>query len=278
MIFVFADESGGLDDKQNRFLILSTLIASNEQKKEIDSRCERLKNSVTDGLRKIITPKLFFAMVVIDKNQSGGKNIREIDKYINQLSEKLKPIISYERREQLEILIQKLPSQKGFGALGYLTSLLFGVTSGLIHEVGLIGPAKVVVDRQFVKQRPGWDLIFNLNAEYWPIIAELGVFPLWPSNNQPQWHLGTNITEVDSHNSYGVQLADFIAYVTRRNCENLADHEARRVAIINEKCSRVPFVDYKGISLLASYKIPAKATRRSKYAKLHKLPRRFIDN
>ena len=216
-------------------------------------------------------------MVLVDKEQSGKRGMEEFSQWLDQIREKAQSLMPDEKKQHLEMLIQKLRSRRGFGALVYLTALLFGLTTGLIHDEGFDGTAEVEVDREFVKQREGWDLIFGLLAKWWPTVAELGVFPLWPKENQPQWHLGSTVTEVDSTDSYGVQLADFIAYVTRRNCENPADLNARRVAIINQKCDQVPFAGYKGISLVVSHKLLGRAAPRRQYPKPHKLPQRFID-
>lgn len=200
----------------------------------------------------ILSPKLHFAMVLIDKWDSGLQGITKFNEYTNSTREQVLAYMGEEEKHGLELLIKKLRKRRGFGKLGNITGLLFGLTTGLMHSEGFRGDAKLIIDEQFVKQIPGWKLLFQIQAAGWPIVSKLGLFPGWPRNDQPDWHLGNTVEEMKSHESYGVQLADFIAYTTRRFREEPFGL-ARQVALVDEHLM-LPFTGYKGIYLITSHK------------------------
>ena len=289
MMSIFADSAGTVSNTTERVVVLATLAASDTQIGQIDEFCNRLKNKVAEwgvdtsnkkfefhayeilqgsGIwrnlsedkrieigkalkRVILGQKLHFAMVLIDKWDGGLQGIAQFSKYTDSIRNQVLANLSEEERHSMESLVKKLPKKKGVGQLGDITSLLFGLTTALLHSEGFRGSAKLIVDKQFVKQIEGWELVFQIQESSWPIAAKLGLFPLWPQNNQPDWHLGNTVDEIESHDSYGVQLADFIAYTTRRIREEPLGL-ARQVAVVNER-SVVPFTDYNGIYLTISY-------------------------
>lgn len=254
---VFADIAGDLDDDKQRVVTLATLIVSKLQFRWIAGRFTRLKrkakewgidteqqgfefhtDSIFQGRRKwryvtqekrmvilkelraIATPTRNFAMVVINKDGGGKRSLDRFHEYVNYRREEILAILSKERKHQLETLLRQIQNKKGFGALGDMTALLFGLTTGLMHWGGVSGQAKTIVDEQFVRQIEGWDLLFQLNMLGWPEVARLGLVPMWPKDNQPDWHLGDAIDPKESCDEYGLQLVDFIAYTTngvRRN-------------------------------------------------------------
>lgn len=300
MMSIFADSAGTVSDNKERVVVLATLAASDAQIGQIDERCNRLKNKVAEwgvytshkkfefhaheilqgsgiwrslgedkrievvkALRRVILgPKLHFAMVLIDKLDGGLQGIAKFSKDTDHIRDQVLANLSDEERHGLESLIKKLPKKKGFGQLGDITGLLFGLTTGLIHSEGFRGSAKLIVDKQFVKQVEGWELVFQIQERSWPMVAKLGLFSLWPKNNQPDWHLGNTVDEIESHDSYGVQLADFVAYTTRRIREEPLGL-ARQVAVVDERFV-VPFTGYKGIYLITSYRPRYRFTFRRK--------------
>jgi Protein of unknown function (DUF3800) len=290
MTSIFADSAGTVSNTKERVIVFAALIASDSQIRQIDERCNRLKNKVAEwgvdtsykkfefhayeimqgsGIwrnlseekrievgkalrRAILIPKLHFAIVLIDKLDNGLQGIAKFSEDNDRIFTQVLANLREEERHGLESLIKKLPKKKGFGRLGDITGVLFGLTSGLMHAEGFRGSAKLIVDRQFIKQVEGWELVFRIYERSWPIVAKLGLLPFWPQNNQPDWHLGNTIDEIESYDSYGVQLADFITYMTRRIREEPLGL-ARQLAVANEHFE-VPFTGYRGIYLITSYR------------------------
>jgi len=289
MISVFADYAGHVKDSKERVIVLATLIASDTQVEQINRYYSDLKDKVAGwdvdtsheqfefktyeilqgsgiwrklgedkrikvakALRRAIWDSgLHFAMVLINKEDGGLRGIAKFDEFIGSTRDQTLVTISEEVKHNLGSLITKLPEKKGLGPLGNMTGLLFGLTTGLMHEKGLRDSAKLIMDDQFVKQIGAWELIFSTHEISWPLIGKLGLFPRWPKNNQPGWHLGSTLDPIDSRDSYGVQLADFIAYTTRRINEkplSLAD----QVSVTNEYLV-FPLTDYQGIYFVTSY-------------------------
>jgi len=289
MISIFADYAGDVKDSKQRVVVLATLIASDTQIEQINRYCSDLKNKVAGwdvdtsheqfefktyeilqgsglwrklgedkrikvakALRRVIWDSgLHFAVVLINKEDGGLRGIDEFDKSVGSMTDQTLATISEEKKHSLESLITKLLEKKGLGPLGNMTGLLFGLTTGLMHEKGLRDSAKLIMDDQFVKQIGAWELIFLIHEISWPLIGKLGLFPHWPKNNQPGWHLGDTLDPIDSRDSYGVQLADFVAYTTRRINEkpsSLADG----VSVINEY-PVFPVGDYEGIYFVTSF-------------------------
>mgnify|MGYP001095878944 CR=1 FL=1 len=300
MMSVFADSAGTIRNTRERVVALATLVASDAQVEQINERFTRLKNRVAEwgidttrgkfefhsyeilqgsgmwrslsedrriavgkALKEtVLSTKLHFAMVLIDKRDGGLQGVDKFNEYTDSTRDSVLAYVGDEERRGLELLIKKLPKKKGFGKLGGITGLLFGLTTGLMHSEGFRDDAKLIVDEQFVKQVPGWELLFQIQAKGWPAIAKLGLFPLWPKNDQPGWHLGNTVEELKSHESYGVQLADFIAYTTKRIREQPLSL-TRQIAVVNERYI-VPFTGYKGIYLITSYRPRYKSIYRRK--------------
>lgn len=300
MTSVFADSAGTIGNPKEQVVVLATLVASDAQVEQINERCHHLKNEVAEwgidtsykrfefhtceilqgsqiwrslsehrrialgkALRQVILSlKLHFAMVLIDKRYGGLQGIIKFNEHINFTREQVLAYMGEEERHGLELLIKNLPEKKGFGKIGDITGLLFGLTTGLMHSEGFKDDAKLIVDEQFVKQVAGWKLLFQIQTKTWPVIGKLGLFPLWPKNDQPGWHLGNTVEEVKSHESYGVQLSDFIAYTTKRIREQPLS-SSRQIAVVDERYI-VPFTDYKGIYLITSYRPRRKFTYRRK--------------
>jgi len=303
MASIFADSAGTVSNTKERAIVFAALVASDAQTEQIDESCKRLKNRVAEwgvdtthekfefhtheilqgsgiwrslsedkridvgrALRGAISgADLVFAMVLIDKLEGGLQGIADFSDDTDSIRQRVLADLSEEERHSLESVIEKLPKRKGFGRLGDITGLLFGLTTGLMHLEGFRGTAKLIVDRQFVKQVEGWELVFQIQERSWPTVTKLGLFPVWPKDNQPDWHLGNTIDEVDSYERYGIQLADFIAYTTRRIREAPLG-VARQVAIIDERFL-VHFTGYRGIYLITSYR------PRYRFA-FHRTPRR----
>ena len=290
MISVFADYAGDIKDSKQRVVVLATLIASETQVEQINRCCSDLKDRVTEWdvdtsheqfefktyeilqgsgiwrkldkdrrikvakkLRRVIwNSELHFAMVLIDKDGGGLQGIAKFDEFVVSKRNQTLATASEEEKRNLGSLITKTAENKGLGPLGNMTGLLFGLTTGLMHEKNFRDGATVIMDNQFVTQIGAWELIFQTSEISWPLISKSGLFSRWPKDNQPGWHLGTTLDEVDSRDSYGVQLADFIAYVTRRINEKPLRSLADQVSVTNDY-PIFPLGDYRGIHFITSY-------------------------
>lgn len=289
MISVFADYAGDIKNNSERVVVLATLTASDTQVEQIKTSCDHLRNRVREwgvdtsherfefkgydivqgsgiwrelsgdkrievgrALKRTIRDSgLYFAMVLISKDDGGLKGIAEFSRLVDSIREDAMATMSEEKKHDVELLNARLP-KKGLGPLGNMAGLLFGLTTGLMHSKGLRDSAKLTIDDQFVRQIEVWELIFQIQEISWPLVAALGLFPRWPKNSQPGWHLGNTLDEVNSCDSYGVQLADFIAYTTRRINEkpsSLAD----QLSIVDD-CPPIRLADHPGIYLITSHK------------------------
>jgi len=282
--FVFADTGGDLHDNKQRVVTLATLIVSESQRQRINGCFTHLKkkakqwgidtdkqgfefhtNWIFSGrwewryvtkerrmrilkeLRGIVTPATNFAMVVINKDGGGERSLDRFHEWIGHRREEALAILSKEK-SQLETLLMQLQNKKGFGPLGDMTALLFGLTTGLMHWSGVNDQANTIVDEEFVRQIEGWDLLFQLNMCGWPMVARLGLIPMWPKGNQPDWHLGATIHPEESCNEYGLQLVDFIAHTTNRFRRNPIG-EAGSLAVVRFGDFH-EFNNYGGIELV----------------------------
>jgi len=104
-----------------------------------------------------------------------------------------------------------------------MIGLLFGLTIGLMNLLRMTEKTHVIADKQFVKQTDLWKSVFILTRICWQEIATMGMFFTW-SQKQPEFLLCDEIIEVESHESYGIQLADYICYATRQfKLQNMQD-------------------------------------------------------
>jgi hypothetical protein len=292
VISVFADYAGEIKNNKERVIVLATLIASDTQIGKINRYCGDLKDTVAQwdvdtsqeqfefktyeilqgsgiwrGLseakrfkvakklrRAIWDSGVHFAMVLVDKNDGGLEGIARFNEFVRSMRDKTLTIIDEEQKQVVqEWLDKKLPEKKGLGRLGTMTGLLFGLTTGLIHAKNLGDSAGVIIDDQFVKEVGAWEVIFLAQEVSWPLISTLKLFHGWPRNNQPNWYLGSTLDTTDSRDSYGIQLADFIAYTTRRINEK-AGSIADQLSVVSD-CLAFRLGDYQGIHLITSYKV-----------------------
>lgn len=200
-----------------------------------------------------ITPGVHFAFVVIDKDKGGMQGLYQFSKDLHEYESKVLTLLPDKERNAFETFVTSVSGRKGPGPLSGITGLLFGLTTGLMHWEGLKDDAETVVDKQFLKGVKGWKLVFQMLAAAWPVAKPRSFFPRWPKANQPDWHLGKTLKEEESYSSYGLQLADFLAYTTMRSFVRGPYDLANRVAILHED-KFVSFEGYKGILLAVSSK------------------------
>lgn len=287
--YIFSDSAGTLKNSEDPVIVLATLVVSESQLESINKKFISLKSRVAGwgidttqpefefhtsdifrgsgiwrnlgedkkmeiakALRATLTSKMHFAMVVIHKGYGGARALGRFHRFTKLGREEALSLLPEEQKNQLWSVVQELHKELGFGPLGDATGLLFGLTTGLMHWEGIRGEAKVTIDNQFVKQVEGWELLFKINAAGWPELAKRKLFPLWPKDNQPDWHLGSTIYPEESYRSYGLQMIDFIAYTTKRIRRDPFARE-HSVAVVNEH-DFFQFYDYRGIDLVVSHK------------------------
>jgi len=173
-----------------------------------------------------------YAVLVIDMRGGGSRGIEKlqhvIDGELTRASAEL-PIARWS--QDLQAGVATKYQRRDLGPLVNLTAMLFGLTTSLIDELGLTGKGNVKADKQFFKLVGGWQALFRVLSEDWGTLIDRTFTADMPADYHPQWHLGDEPEEVESWDSYGVQLADYIAYTTRRLWLNPLDVENRRVAI-----------------------------------------------
>ncbi|MDD5510383.1 MAG: DUF3800 domain-containing protein [Dehalococcoidales bacterium] len=223
---------------------------SESQKRDLLHRISRIVTCKRGGRTRII-PHVHFALVLIDKNNGGLESVQRFSKDIVKYKDEVLTLLSEKEKNAFIALASSLIKRKGPGQLASLTGVLFGLTTGLMHWVGLKDDNQLVVDKQFVKGTKAWQVLFRILAAAWPIAKSRFFFPGWPARNQPDWHLGNTVNEIDSSASYGVQLADFLAYTAMRSFVRGPYDLSNEVSIV-QRDKFVPFEGYKGILLAVS--------------------------
>ncbi|MCX6005069.1 MAG: DUF3800 domain-containing protein [Chloroflexi bacterium] len=176
----------------------------------------RFRQDILKELRKIIIELNLPSIAIAIKKKEGG--LRSSSDY-NKL---LRSLLSQSTSNDVnDFVFQKLrktdPTFKLKGEpFRNLIGLLFGLTNGIINARNFDETVDTLVDTQFVKQINIWGSTFSLLGSYWESFINAGLFYTWPNKNQPNWFIGKNIQEIDSENSFGVQLADYVADITRR--------------------------------------------------------------
>jgi hypothetical protein len=294
---VFADESGKLSDPNQDLVILTTLIIYSEKMAQVNARFNHLKETVAKWDIDITDPKfrfhshdifspnepwrklsneqrekvakllrnsvkepdLSFVVVLLDKKKRGFSNLLQLIDNVE------KEALSGFTRDQLTNYNRLLAARgirKGVGDAGQAASLLFGLTTALMHWEGFRGDAKVIPDNQFLSGIETWQLIYAINSGFfdllWPVLqSELEkepALPQWSRNNPPKWHLGEAVDPTDAYKYFGLQLADFIAYTALQIAKS-SDGIASSYALFGEKAFvAVPFNGADGVKVCASSK------------------------
>lgn len=268
---IFADYSGNFKDKRSRIVSYASAIVIDSSINQLENEYKRLntkvKNivpgvvgdiefhtsdimngsgiwrniskdvrlSILERLRAIIFElRIPFIILLIDKDESGKQSTIEYSKTIRSIS----PFIIGEETEKVEKKLQdKMPNldlnQLKREPLTDLIALFLGLNVGLINNNKLMGNTILVADHQFVRQIDLWEAIFSLLSLYWDSAKEKGLFFNWPKDNQPQWTISNTIIEMDSTLSFGIQLADYIAYTSRYLLDKTGKHN-KELALVNK--------------------------------------------
>lgn len=291
---VFADSAGTLRNSEDPVIVLATLVVSESEFEAINGDFISLKNKVArwgintgqpkfefhtsdifqgskdwrrlsevqrmevlKDLKATLTPRMPFAMVVIHKDYGGKRALDRFHKSIKPIRKEVLSLLSEDLKNELESRVQQPHKKKGFGPLGEVTGLLFGLTTSLMHWENIRCEAEVTIDEQFVKQVEGWELLFMINAVGWPELAKRNLFELWPKGDQPDWHLGCAIHPEESYKRYGLQMVDFIAYTTKLIRRNPLMRERHSIGVVANH-DFVPFCNYRGIDLVVSHRTSRK--------------------
>ncbi len=219
---------------------------------------------VLHSIKEIFPQDPMFAVIRLNKQKFATRSNNRLRRDIKQLVFQVKEQLPNEEITELEKATRHLDPKRGFGELHEITMLLFGLTSGLIHWERMEGSTETIVDSQFLKKIDGWQFVFRLNDIAWLKASSQIRIPTWPKDNQPTWRLGDKVWEKDSVSCYGLQLADYIAYTTKRlqwKRGNKALPEARQTEREMESLSFVrarkfkQMYDYRGIELYVSGKV-----------------------
>lgn len=253
MYTVFADYSGDLLDKREIVSTYTTLIISCEKLKDITIKLSSLKDrlqahgidtgpqfefhaqeilkgsrmwrqiereyriGVLKEIKKVILAHdIPTVLLLVDKEDAGKNSLEQFGKLIRTsvnkgLNEDTRVRLAKELRE---VSTKDIKALKGESSV-HLIGLLFGLTNGLMSYIGISSKISIIADEQFVRQTDLWDSVFALIKMKWPSMLTPGVFSTWPQDKQPMLLIEDKIVQVKSYNSLGVQLADYVSYVTR---------------------------------------------------------------
>jgi hypothetical protein len=251
MITLFADYSGAATQKSEEVIVYCVLVVEDQPAKEIEKQMLKLANGLQNKglhlpipfefhtqeilhgsgawrsvkkdvrigiLREIRTMildlKIPIVLVLVDRREGGFRSIQqlsEITKVFDESEEIKKKFRDRLEREAPGISIEKLKSEP----LTYLIGMLFGLTNGMLNYLGIKQRAQLIADEQFVRQTYLWKAIFVLLRSYWQTMVGAGLFFTWSSEEQPTWQIADDITQVESIKSFGVQVADYVAFTTR---------------------------------------------------------------
>ena len=75
--------------------------------------------------------------------------------------------------------------------------------------------SSLVADKDFF-QNGIWHDALRIIVDVWPQLRGKGLFPTWSRVSDPLWLIGKDLTECESYQECGVQLADLLANTVRR--------------------------------------------------------------
>ena len=202
------------------------------------------RRRIAIALRRLAT-RTSYAMVLADRACGGRQGIARFNEFLIRCMEE-DPLATDALRAALDPLVAPDKKDKTLGTLGNLTALFLGYTNALAHRQGPPTDGTFTADEQFFTQLDAWGLVFRIMRSAWPLMKEEGVFFNWPPTDPPDWHLGALLRHVDSRMCYGVQLADFVAYTTKRRWLKGRRDMAGQMAIAGKGVFK-PLGDYQGI-------------------------------
>jgi len=102
--------------------------------------------------------------------------------------------------------------------LGELTSLLLGLSNGMIYERKLFDePTSVRLDRKFVNDLDMLEKALSGLVQFGEALMDkASVVVPFRKGYHPKWYISKDIQMMESYDDYGLQLADYVAYTTRR--------------------------------------------------------------
>jgi hypothetical protein len=275
----------GIDTHNDDFEFASHDLVSGSGLWRPVARADR--REVSRALLAMVTDlKLPFFVIVLDLYKGAKSGLNQLNADIRRWGAEADKDLPPGTRTLLETYLRSHKASRPLGGskgLTDVTSVLWGCTSGLMQEAGLVGDAEVIVDEQFVRNVDGWNTSFNLMAELFAVTGRLDLFPTWRRSDQPGWHLGRDVSEVKSYSSHGVQLADYVAYITGHQWK----HKRRGYPdILKLDIGRfVRWVDYQGFYLgcsdlklrrrLQSRRRPTDKWMRQQKRKAGKIVRRY---
>ncbi|MGD9115874.1 MAG: DUF3800 domain-containing protein [Dehalococcoidia bacterium] len=295
--FVFADESGKLSDPNEDLVILTALIIYGTKTAQVSAHFDHLKNLVAkwgidtddpkfefhseeifnrrerwrnlsdekiERLAKFLrnsvrVPGLSFVVVLIDKRKRG------FDSFLQLIKHSYKEMLSNFTEDQLaryNRLLAEHGIRKGIGETGQAASLLFGLTTALMHWEGFKGETKVIPDDQFLNGIEAWQFIYAVNSVFFDVLWSIlqpelekePTLPKWSKKDPPKWHLGSTVDPADSREYFGLQLADFIAYTSRKVSESGGDIASRYALLGDRDFVSIPFRNSDGVKVIVSSK------------------------
>jgi hypothetical protein len=250
-------ESWGINTKSTDFEFHAQKMFTKSEIWQVlnNSQISEIANDLRDA---ILTLRLPFALILVDKDAHGENSVEKFDEFIKAEVDKELKLLSEDEKRFMDQELNRLVGSRDVGPLGYTSSLLFGLASSLMDIQGYPGNARVIIDKDELINMRFWEFLFKISRICMPSLLQLAEFPNRPKGRKPKWRLGSTIEEKDSVDELGLQLVDFVANTTAHLGKG--DLAAQNAVVDQAKLRALD--DYPGIYFYPpSYERSGKITR-----------------
>jgi len=188
-----------------------------------------------------------YLVLLVDKNRGGSRGMRIFRQEIQKAKE-AKPESTEAIAGELEHEVSEHKKKKSPGKHSEVFAVLLGYINAFVGILGCVGQAKIIMDMGLVTHVEGWNIALDHLRKDDTNVRELASFFDYPPSRSIDWHLATPIAEESSRRCYGLQLADFVAYTTKRRwLKNEGDLASQMSIVAKSDFKRLR--DYEGIFL-----------------------------
>ena len=188
-----------------------------------------------------------YLVLLVDKNRGGARSMIRFRQDMRKAKE-AKPDLTEAIASELEHELSEHIKKKSTGKHAEVFAVLLGYINAFVGILGCIGQAKVIMDMGLVTHLEGWNIALDHLRKDDTHVRELASFFDYPPSRSIDWHLATPIAEESSRSCYGLQLADFVAYTTKRRWLKQEGDLASQMSIV-AKSDFKRLKDYEGIFL-----------------------------
>ncbi len=194
-------------------------ILQGAKDKDVDWRQldEKQRNHLLKQIKAIILElKLPAAIVLIDMHEDWKSGQRNLSYIMNGINTKI-----MDNKTKDKITTDMKPYEKGQRIkdepFGNIIGLLFGLANGLLYERKIVEHNESIADEQYVKENKIWGLTFSELLIYGRTLVQLAA-PYFGVKKEykPDWYISDQFSDNASYECFGLQLADYTAYISRR--------------------------------------------------------------